>query len=330
MSGRVEPLIVEREGMWFRVDQAILIPSVSEIVIAESRFRDNESSYIPIKPERATRQTHVFPRAYGVGTIIAEFRPSSSFLHLLSYKFSRLQRCGTAGGDCSRGGARGQESLAVRPCLRLFVHVASGIGHCSHARVHTRTECVCVCVCVRTASMPACTSGTKSCANTSLPAGDIIALDPEQVTVRHFVSAILFARYLAGYFDLDALRSLRYLFACMPTYTRPSSITREYFANSDEPAERRGRVEISARHTALSPSSVWELFFTNASRRAKLQAYELLAYKRCENEFEWSLNIVLHYNSLLHDTNHKSLWQQSQPAERKKASSALRFTNFGV
>ena len=30
--------------------------------------------------------------------------------------------------------------------------------------------------------------------------------------VRHFVSAILFARYLAGYFDLDALRSLRYLF----------------------------------------------------------------------------------------------------------------------
>ena len=133
--------------------------------------------------------------------------------------------------------------------------------------------------------MSACTSGTKSCANTSLPAGDIIALDPEQVTVRHFVSAILFARYLAGYFDLDALRSLRYLFACMPTYTRLSSITRECFANSDEPAERRGRVEISARHTA--PSSVWELFFTNASRRAKLQAYELLAYKRGENEFKW-------------------------------------------
>lgn len=33
--------------------------------------------------------------------------------------------------------------------------------------------------------------------------------------VRHFVSAILFARYLAGYFDLDALRSLRY-----PTFPR--------------------------------------------------------------------------------------------------------------
>jgi len=47
MSGRVEPLIVEREGMWFHVDQAIdrerlhryLTPSVSEIVIAESRFQ---------------------------------------------------------------------------------------------------------------------------------------------------------------------------------------------------------------------------------------------------------------------------------------------------
>jgi len=170
--------------------------------------------------------------------------------------------------------------LAIRPCLRLFVHVASGIGHCSHA--HGVCVRVCVCVCVRTASVSACTSGTKSCANTSLPAGDIIALDPEQVTVRHFVSAILFARYLAGYFDLDALRSLRYLFACMPTYTRPSSITCECFANSDE---RCGRVEISEQHTA--PSSVWELFFTNASRRAKLQAYELLAYKRCENEFKW-------------------------------------------
>lgn len=33
-----------------------------------------------------------------------------------------------------------------------------------------------------------------------------------KLPVRHFVSAILFARYLAGYFDLDALRSLRYLF----------------------------------------------------------------------------------------------------------------------
>lgn len=46
MSGRVEPLITEREGMWFRVDQAtdretkpLSTPSVSGIVIAKSRFQ---------------------------------------------------------------------------------------------------------------------------------------------------------------------------------------------------------------------------------------------------------------------------------------------------
>lgn len=41
------------------------------------------------------------------------------------------------------------------------------------------------------------------------------SLGSGKLPVRHFVSAILFARYLAGYFDLDALRSLRYLFGRM-------------------------------------------------------------------------------------------------------------------
>ncbi|KOC66406.1 hypothetical protein WH47_08799 [Habropoda laboriosa] len=76
----------------------------------------------------------------------------------------------------------------------------------SNTDVHVR---LCNRVCV--------SSGTKSCANTSLQTngGDIIARDHgawASYPVRHFVSAILFARYLAGYFDLDALRSLRYLF----------------------------------------------------------------------------------------------------------------------
>ncbi|EGI59965.1 hypothetical protein G5I_11752 [Acromyrmex echinatior] len=58
MSGRVEPLIVEREGMWFRVDQAIpierlhryLTPSVSEIVIAESRFQNSKVRFPGLFP----------------------------------------------------------------------------------------------------------------------------------------------------------------------------------------------------------------------------------------------------------------------------------------
>lgn len=87
--------------------------------------------------------------------------------------------------------------------------------------------------------------------------GTLLPWTRSKLPVRHFVSAILFARYLAGYFDLDALRSLRYLFACMPT--RPSSITRGCFANSDEPADRR-----ALRFRRDAPSSARELFFTDA------------------------------------------------------------------
>ena len=172
-------------------------------------------------------------------------------------------------GRSTRARVVGHSSVSSPLCARRIGHRA----------LLTRTECVCVCacVCVKTASVSACTSGTKSCANTSLPAGDIIALDPEQVTVRHFVSAILFARYFAGYFDLDALRSLRYLFACMPTYTRPSSITCECFANSDE---RCGRVEISKQHT--TPSSVGIIFHERVATReiASLRAASIQAVRK--------------------------------------------------
>ncbi|KYM80922.1 hypothetical protein ALC53_08623 [Atta colombica] len=101
---------------------------------------------------RASPEIH--KRRPMVGTIVHLFRPSSPFLHLLNYKFSRLQRCGTAGGHVQ------QEEIAAAV-----------------------------------------------------------------------------------------------------------------------PRRKRG-VSETAGHR-------WELFFTNASRRAKLQAYELLAYKRCENEFKW-------------------------------------------
>ncbi|KYN36432.1 hypothetical protein ALC56_09392 [Trachymyrmex septentrionalis] len=59
MSGRVEPLIVEREGMWFRMDQATdrlhrcLTPSVSEIVIAESRFQNSKVRFPGLSKETA-------------------------------------------------------------------------------------------------------------------------------------------------------------------------------------------------------------------------------------------------------------------------------------
>lgn len=51
-----------------------------------------------------------------------------------------------------------------------------------------------------------------------------------KLPVRHFVSAILFARYLAGYFDLDALRSLRYLFVRTDTQRRCANRPRAFRA----------------------------------------------------------------------------------------------------
>lgn len=105
--------------------------------------------------------------------------------------------------------ARGQES-AIRSAAFSSTVTCARTPLCPRARVR-------VCTCV-------CTSGTKSCANTSLPTGGggggggHYCPGPRaraSYPVRHFVSAILFARYLAGYFDLDALRSLRY-----PTFPR--------------------------------------------------------------------------------------------------------------
>lgn len=100
---------------------------------------------------------------------------------------------------------REQESLAVGFVLRLFVAVARR----SHTRAH-----MCVCVCVGAWYF----WDKELCKHQFTSGGHYCPWTRGKLPVRHFVSAILFARYLAGYFDLDALRSLRYLFVC--TYAR--------------------------------------------------------------------------------------------------------------
>lgn len=168
-------------------------------------------------------------------------------------------------GRSTRAGVVGRSSVSSPLCARR-------IGHCSHARVHTRTECVwelLVCPRVllgqRVVQTRVYQRGTLlPWTRSKLPSGTSLVQSFLLVTLPVTSTSMRYDRY-------DTC-----LHVCLRT--RPSSITRECFANSDEPAKRR--VEISARHSA--PSSVWELFFTNASRRAKLQAYELLAYKRCE------------------------------------------------
>jgi len=53
------------------------------IIKSRSKKRDNESSYIPIKSERATRQTYVFPHAYG---------RLKSFRHIYTYAYTSRVR----------------------------------------------------------------------------------------------------------------------------------------------------------------------------------------------------------------------------------------------
>lgn len=105
--------------------------------------------------------------------------------------------------------ARGQES-AIRSAAFSSTVTCARTPLCPRARVR-----VCVCVCVLLGQRVVQTrvyqpegegGGGHYC-----PGPRARASYP----VRHFVSAILFARYLAGYFDLDALRSLRY-----PTFPR--------------------------------------------------------------------------------------------------------------
>lgn len=153
--------------------------------------------------------------------------------------------------------------MAVRPCLRLFVHVASGIAHTrtrmrTHGAVH---ESLRVC--------PRVLLGQRVVQTRVYQRGTLLPWTRSKLPVRHFVSAILFARYLAGYFDLDALRSLRYLFACTPMYGGPRPLR----ANASRIATNRLTGASRFRRDADAPSSARELFFTDASRRAKLQAY---------------------------------------------------------
>lgn len=65
--------------------------------------------------------------------------------------------------------------------------------------------CMCVCVLL----------GQRVVQTLVYQRGTLLPWTRSKLPVRHFVSAILFARYLPGYFDLDALRMLRYLFVCI-------------------------------------------------------------------------------------------------------------------
>lgn len=132
--------------------------------------------------------------------------------------------------------ARGQESAGCPFARRGGVLFDGDV--CTYAFVPERVR-ACVCTC-----------GTKSCANTSLPTGGRGgggghycpgARARASYPVRHFVSAILFARYLAGYFDLDALRSLRY-----PTFPRTDT--------------QLGRCANRPRVARSSPREIFQLF----------------------------------------------------------------------
>lgn len=156
-------------------------------------------------------------------------------------------------GRSTRAGVVGR---SVQRCLRLFVPVAR-VRACARADTCARAP---HCVCVRF-------SGQRVVQTRVYRRGTLLPWTRSKLPVGHFVSAILFARYLAGYFDLDALRSLRYLFACT-TYATASRARRtrppraaKCFANSDE--RRRIRAaEISA------PPLFRDYFFTRGTARA--------------------------------------------------------------
>lgn len=104
--------------------------------------------------------------------------------------------------------ARGQESVG-----RPFGGVLFDGDVCTYAFVPA-SACTCLCVCVYFWDKELCKhefTNRRGGGGHYCPGPRARASYP----VRHFVSAILFARYLAGYFDLDALRSLRY-----PTFPR--------------------------------------------------------------------------------------------------------------
>lgn len=146
--------------------------------------------------------------------------------------------------------------MAVRPCLRLFVPPPSHrAGVCTRAHVHVRacvrecggarTACACEHVSVRTC-------GTKSCANTSLPAGNIIALDPEQVTpsgtslVQSFLLVTLPVTSTSMRYD-------RYDTCLYVRAPRPSRHTRKCLARIGRADGRRTRRDFGAKRRRPPP-----------------------------------------------------------------------------
>lgn len=132
-------------------------------------------------------------------------------------------------GRSTRAGVIGRSSVSSPLCAGCIARALL-----AHTR-RTRTRTVSVWPCVLL--------GQRVVQTRVYQRGTLLPWTRSKLPVRHFVSAILFARYLAGYLDLDALRSLRYLFVC--AYSGPSSIAAQCLANSDELAGRQ--VEILAR-----------------------------------------------------------------------------------
>ncbi|TGZ53643.1 hypothetical protein DBV15_10278 [Temnothorax longispinosus] len=170
---------------------------------------------------------------------------------------------------------RGQESLAARPCLRLFVHVASGIAHtrtCTPRTLSTpRTTAACMYESYESVPAPyfwdkeLCkhefTSGGHYCPGpgASYPSGTSLVQSFLLVTLPVTSTSMRYDRY-------DTC-----LHVCLRTYAvlvHYARMLREQ-RRTGRPARFRARCE-----ARLRLSSARELFFTVFHGRAKLQAVD--------------------------------------------------------
>lgn len=115
--------------------------------------------------------------------------------------------------------------MAARSCLRLFVHIASGIAHTHTGTVYENYECVRVYFSDKELCKHEFTSGGHYCPGpgASYPSGTSLVQSFLLVTLPVTSTSMRYDRY-------DTC-----LHVCLRT--RTSSITRECFADSDEPAD---------------------------------------------------------------------------------------------
>lgn len=147
-------------------------------------------------------------------------------------------------GRSTRAGVVGRSSVSSPLCApvasrgRLHTRSRARSHVCTCGRAHAQRLCVRPCPCVLV--------GQRVVQTRVYQRGTLLPWTRSKLPVRHFVSAILFARYLAGYFDLDALRSLRYLFVC--TYVRLGPLGTR--ANASR-IGRRARRDFGAKRRVL-------------------------------------------------------------------------------